>query len=117
MTAIDDITAGQDLDDAAKVRVAQGLIEQAAVEYRDGVVNGEIADLQEYQDARGFLQIAEKFVAQCAGSPQRDTLLAQLQSAKVLWPNLNPKGAIPTDMTTLVRLIGQLATAAELASP
>ena len=117
MTVIDDITAGQDLDDAAKLRVAQGLIEQAAVEYRAGVVNGEIADLQEYQDARGFLQIAEKFVAQCAGSPQRDTLLAQLQSAKVLWPNLNPKGAIPTDMTTLVRLIGQLATAAELASP
>ena len=116
MTVIDDITAAQDLDDAAKFRVAQGLIEQAAVEYRAGVVDGEIADLQEYQDARGFLQIAEKFVAQCAGSPQRDTLLEQFQSAKVLWPNLNPKGAIPADMTTLILLIGQLATAVELAS-
>ena len=117
MTVIDDITAAQDLDDAAKFWVARTLIEQAAVEYRAGVVEGEIADLQEYQDARGFLQIAEKFVTQCAGSPQRDTLLEQFQSAKVLWPNLNPKGAIPADMTTLMLLIGQLTTAAELASP
>ena len=71
---------------------------------------------QEYQDARGFLQIAEKFVTQCAESPQRDTLLEQFQSTKVLWPNLNPEGTLTADMTTLM-LLDQLAATAELASP
>jgi hypothetical protein len=117
MTVINGIVADQGLDDAAKLRVARALIAQADIEYRAGVVGGEIADLQEYQDARGFLHVAETFVAQCAGSKQRDRLLDLLQSAKSLWPSLNPKGTIPGDMQTLTLLTGQLDAAAQLASP
>jgi hypothetical protein len=97
--------------------VARALIAQADIEYRAGVVDDEIADLQEYQDARGFLQIAEKFVVQCAGSARRGRLLDQLQFAKGLWPDLNPEMPILGDPATLSALIGQLEAAAELASP
>ena len=117
MTVVDGIMANQGLDDGAKLRVARALIAQADIEYRAGVVGGEIADLQEYQDARGFLHIAETFVAQCVGSKQRGRLLELFQSAKSLWPSLNPKGAIAGDMQTLTLLTGQLDAAAELASP
>lgn len=117
MAAIDNIIAGQNLNDSAKLKVAQALIAQAAVEYRAGVVDGEVADLQEYQDARGFLQIAEKFVARCAESRQRDRLLEQFQSTKVLWPDLNPEGTLTADVTALSLLSDQLAATAELASP
>jgi len=117
MAVINDIVAAQGLDDAAKLRVARALIAQAVIEYRAGVVDGEIADLQEYQDARGFLHIAETFVTQCTGSKERGRLLDQFQSAKTLWPGLNPEGPIMADRARLSRLIGQLDAAAELASP
>lgn len=117
MAVIDDIIAGQDLNDSAKLTVAQALIAQAAVEYRAGVVDGEITDLQEYQDARGFLQIAETFVAQCEESRRRDSLLEQFQSAKVLWPDLNLEGALIEDAARLSLLADQLAATGELASP
>jgi hypothetical protein len=117
MAVINGIIADQGLDDAAKLRVARALIAQADIEYRAGVVDDEIADLQEYQDARGFLQIAETFVVQCAGSAQRGRLLDQFQSAKALWPDLNPEVPILGDPATLSALIGQLEAAAELASP
>ena len=117
MAVIDDIIAGQDLNDSAKLTVAQALIAQAAVEYRAGVVDGEITDLQEYQDARGFLQIAETFVAQCEESRRRDSLLEQFQSAKVLWPDLNLEGALTEDAARLSLLADQLAATGELASP
>jgi hypothetical protein len=117
MAVINGIIADQGLDDAAKLRVARALIAQADIEYRAGVVDDEIADLQEYQDARGFLQIAEKFVVQCAGSARRGRLLDQFQFAKVLWPDLNPEMPILGGPATLSALIGQLEAAAELASP
>jgi hypothetical protein len=116
MAVINGIIADQGLDDAAKLRVARALIAQADIEYRAGVVDDEIADLQEYQDARGFLQIAETFVVQCAGSAQRGRLLDQFQSAKALWPDLNPEVPILGDPATLSALIGQLEAAAQLAS-
>jgi hypothetical protein len=116
MAVINGIIADQGLDDAAKLRVARALIAQADIEYRAGVVDDEIADLQEYQDARGFLQIAEKFVVQCAGSARRGRLLDQFQFAKVLWPDLNPEMPILEDPATLSALIGQLEAAAQLAS-
>ena len=117
MATIDNIIAGQNLNDSAKLMVAQALIAQAAVEYRAGVVNGEVADLQEYQDARGFLQIAETFVARCAESRRRDRCLNSSNPTKVLWPDLNPEGTLTADVTTLSLLSDQLAATAELASP
>ena len=115
MAVIDDIIAGQDLNDSAKLTVAQALIAQAAVEYRAGVVDGEITDLQEYQDARGFLQIAETF-AQCEESRRRDSLLEQFQSAKVCGPT-STRGRTNRRRGEVIAAGGPACGDGELASP
>ena len=108
MSAIDRIVADVELTDADRLRVAQALIEQALIEYRAGVIAGEIADLQEYQDARGFVEVAETFVADNHADDQRNTLLAKIQAAKILWPSLNPQQSLYADDNALVTVIAAL---------
>lgn len=108
MSAIDRIVADVELTDADRLRVAQALIEQALIEYRAGVIAGEIADLQEYQDARGFVEVAETFVADNHADDQRNTLLAKIQAAKILWPSLNPQQSLYADDSALVTVIAAL---------
>ena len=108
MAAIDLIIAGVELTDADRLRVALALIEQALIEYRAGVIAGEIADLQEYQDARGFLEVAETFVANNQDDDQRGSLLATIQAAKTLWPSLNPQQPLGADDSALVTVLAAL---------
>ena len=108
MAAIDLIIAGVELTDADRLRVALALIEQALIEYRAGVIAGEIADLQEYQDARGFLEVAETFVANNQDDDQRGSLLATIQAAKMLWPSLNPQQPLGADDSALVTVLAAL---------
>lgn len=108
MAAIDLLIAGVELADADRLRVAQALIEQALIEYRAGVIAGEIADLQEYQDARGFLEVAETFVANNQDDDQRGSLLATIQAAKMLWPSLNPQQPLGADDSALVTVLAAL---------
>ena len=108
MAAIDLIIAGVELTDADRLRVALALIEQALIEYRAGVIAGEIADIQEYQDARGFLEVAETFVANNQDDDQRGSLLATIQAAKMLWPSLNPQQPLGADDSALVTVLAAL---------
>ncbi len=108
MNAIDDIVASVELADSDRRRVANSLIEQALIEYRAGVIDGEIADLQEYQDARGFIEIAARFIAKIQNDPQRTALLANIQTAKKLWPDLDPKQTISGDESALVAVLAEL---------
>ena len=108
MNAIDNLVARVELSDADRLRVANALIEQALIEYRAGVSDGEIADLQEYQDARGFIEIAARFVAKIQNDQQRATLLANIQAAKKLWPDLDPRQPIHGDESALVALLAEL---------
>ncbi len=88
--------------------MALALIEQALIEYRAGVIAGEIADIQEYQDARGFLEVAETFVANNQDDDQRGSLLATIQAAKMLWPSLNPQQPLGADDSALVTVLAAL---------
>jgi hypothetical protein len=108
MAAIDLIIAGVELTDADRLRVAQALIEQALTEYRAGVIAGEVADLQEYQDARGFVEVAEIFVANNQDNDQRGSLLATLHAAKTQWPSLNPQQPLGADDSALVTVLTAL---------
>jgi hypothetical protein len=108
MSAIDRIVASVELTDADRLRVAQALIEQALIEYRAGVIAGEIADLQEYQDARGFVEVAETFVANNHADDQRNKLLTKIQAAKILWPSLNPQQSLDADDSALITVIEAL---------
>jgi hypothetical protein len=65
-------------------------------------------DLQEYQDARGFVQIAEKFIQRCEASIAREALLMQVAAAKQLWPSLNPQEPLNADAEPLVAIGNRL---------
>ena len=108
MNAVDDIVAKVELTDSDRLRVANSLIEQALIEYRAGVSDGEIADLQEYQDARGFIEIAARFISKIQNDPQRSALLANIQTAKKLWPDLDPKETISGDESALEAVLADL---------
>jgi len=108
MNAVDDIVAKVELTDSDRLRVANSLIEQALIEYRAGVSDGEIADLQEYQDARGFIEIAARFIAKIQNDPQRSALLANIQTAKKLWSDLDPKETVSGDESALVAVLADL---------
>ncbi|MBL6709200.1 MAG: hypothetical protein ISP99_07630 [Pseudomonadales bacterium] len=108
MNAVDDIVARVELTDSDRLRVANSLIEQALIEYRAGVSDGEIADLQEYQDARGFIEIAARFISKIQNDPQRSALLANIQTAKKLWPDLDPKETISGEESALEAVLADL---------
>lgn len=108
MAAIDNIVANQRLNSLANFGVAKNLVAQALVEYRAGLQSGVIVDLQEYQDARGFVQIAEKFIQRCEASIAREALLMQVAAAKQLWPSLNPQEPLNADAEPLVAIGNRL---------
>lgn len=81
---------------ATHLDVTVELIKQAQVEYAAGLVDGEIVDIKEYQDARGFLAIAEGLVlevfASCGpliAAAQQQAVREALALAKIQWPALS----------------------------
>lgn len=109
MDQINEISNEQGLSSANELMVAKALIDQALIEYRVGVIDGEILDLQEYQDARGFLAIAKGVIEQAAKGKDREFLLEQVEAAQLLWPSLDPKGRLRVGDTALASLADSLA--------
>lgn len=113
MSTIADVVDAQNLSAGATLRVVGALVDQANVEYQAGVQDGAIVDLQEYQDARGFVEIAHGLLAE--GSPlqggaagQTNKLLEQLGAVKKLWPSLRPSGEVLGDGRELASLSATL---------
>ena len=71
-------------DDGMRVIVFK-LLSQALVEFEVGVLDGVVTDLQEYQDARGFAEIAGE-IASDLGPIARG-----IERAKTLWIGLVPQ--------------------------
>lgn len=96
-------------------RVAFDLVSQAAVEYAVGVAeDGRVTDLQEYQDAYGFVTIAKgKIVDEAAVESAQ--LASAFTAALRLWPTLMPQqplSAESDDLAQLVALMQQQGMAA-----
>jgi len=92
-------------------------VKQASIEYQAGVKDGAIVDLQEYQDAGGFVEIAHELLAkdsrfQGAASGQTNELLVQIRAVKMLWPSLKPSGEILGDGHELALLSATFETMA-----
>ena len=83
-------------DDGKRVIVFQ-LLSQALVEFEVGVEDGKVADLQEYQDARGFTEIAGN-IAGGLGPIERG-----INRAKTLWPNLVPSDTEEIEEAVILR--------------
>lgn len=119
MGVIDAIVRAQGLNSQGLLQVAVRLVEQAAVEFQAGVKAGGIVDLQEYQDARGFVEIAEVRLRDKAAvgdslaneSGQQARVSAQLAATKNLWPSLVPKDEMLGDgaeLRSLAKTLGAM---------
>ena len=86
--------------------VIVALLRTAAEEYAIGVIDNNINNLHEYQDALGFTQVA----AQWARSPAFLDSSAAATAASIqviiseldaMWPGLNPQNAVPQQAAKL----------------
>lgn len=115
LAAYEDLTAGIRAceeraalsDPSVAARVIQNLMRTAGVEYQIGVIDGEIDNLHEFQDAWGFTQIAKDYASSpaFAGSPEAIAAAGQIQALldglDGMWPSLDPQGAIDGDPAQL----------------
>ncbi|MEM1232465.1 MAG: hypothetical protein AAGI15_18145, partial [Pseudomonadota bacterium] len=91
--------------DVSSPAVAAGvivtLLRTAGEEYAIGIVDGQVANVHEYQDALGFTQIARQWAASPAfAKPEQAVAVAakiQDLTDRLLdqWPSLAPEGAVP----------------------
>jgi len=107
-TAYTDLTAaittaelGADTTSARVIgEVIVALLRTAAEEYAIGVVDNNINNLHEYQDALGFTQIAGQWARSPAFIDSNAAATAAgiqliISELDVMWPGLNPQNAVP----------------------
>lgn len=89
------------LDDAVvAANVIVNLVRTAGVEYEIGVIDGEIDNLHEYQDAWGFTQVAKDYAASPAFAGDAAAIAAAAQISDILaglddlWPSLDPQAGV-----------------------
>lgn len=77
----------------------QALVRTAADEYVVGIVDGQVAQLAEYQDAWGFMRVARaQTEALAAVAPEVAAKMAEaLAPTDALFPDIVPKGRIAAD--------------------
>jgi hypothetical protein len=100
---------------AQELEISVGLLEQARLEYAVGVLDGDVLDLQEYQDAWGFTNIAEKRLRSLEGKTQSQLAQRELHNLKAyfanayqLWPSLIGNAPITSRSEPLAELIVKL---------
>lgn len=77
------------------------LLRTAGEEYAIGIVDEQVANVHEYQDALGFTQVARQwagssaFAATPEGVAAAASLQAQLDALLPQWPTLAPEGRVP----------------------
>ena len=85
------------------------LISQAAREYAVGIIDGQVDNVHEYQDARGFVDVAIDLTRkheQKADLPENHLLVIgllkdRLENLLEMWPTLVPLGEVPFDASRL----------------
>lgn len=105
-------------DPAVVAKVIENLLRTAGVEYQVGVIDGEIDNLHEYQDAWGFTQVADSWARSAAfASPAKATAVAAqvqgiINELRPLWPNLNPEEGLDGKAAALFGAAGKVEVAA-----
>ena len=100
-------------DPAVVTDVIRQLLQNAAVEYRIGVIDGAINNLHEYQDAWGFTRVAGQWAQSDAFSanPDAGAVAVRLQDLIAgldnLWPSLDPSGSVEGEAAQLFGAAGQ----------
>jgi hypothetical protein len=88
----------------AQARSIEALLRVAAEEYGIGIVNGQVANLHEYQDAWGFTQVAaDQAKALSELAPEAGVAMVEAIAATApIFPSLVPEGTVAGDATALL---------------
>ena len=98
-------------------RVIALLLEEAASEYAVGIVDGQLENAHEYQDAFGFTQVAlelarSQHAALPAGDPDREVfanIVQRISALDHLWPTLMPPPRLDRDSASIARAANEIA--------
>lgn len=94
------------------------MVRTSADEYAIGVVEGEISNTHEYQDALGFVEVARQRLAgltdaqRAAGPDAIAEVREQLTQIESLWPSLDPQGQVDGTASLLYGAAARIQLAA-----
>ena len=96
-----------------KVALVETLLEIAAEEYAIGIVNGNVKNKFEYQDALGFTVVAKNILDEAkslssSDNIKRDKIIEIINSLMPLWPSLVPIEKISGDAKVILEAVSQI---------
>jgi len=96
-----------------KVLLVKSLLEIAAEEYAIGIVDGNIENKFEYQDALGFTTVAKDIIKDANSlSPseemKRNKIIELIESLSPLWPSLVPTDTINGDAVKILTAVSKI---------
>lgn len=96
-----------------KVKLVETLLEIAAEDYAIGIVNGNVKNKFEYQDALGFTIVAKNILNETKSlnsseSIKRDKIIEIINSLMPLWPSLVPIEKISGDANLILEAVSQI---------
>ena len=104
--------------EAAEAAAIVKIVTQAADEYALGVKDGMVAELHEYQDAWGFVEIARALLTHMAGEDDAaekafgEKALAALDEAAPALPGITPEGKPLSEASALYAAAASIELAA-----
>lgn len=115
--AIKTVASSTDASVRQQLVAVANIVRTAADEYAIGVIDGEIDNAHEYQDAWGFVQVARArldALSPSSEAEQRITAEAAeaLEGIDSLWPDLAPEGPIEGQASTLYGAAARIELAA-----
>tara|TARA_B110000967_G_scaffold206198_1_gene252356 strand:+ start:2477 stop:3061 length:585 start_codon:yes stop_codon:yes gene_type:complete len=96
-----------------KISLANALLEIAAEEYAIGIINGNVENKFEYQDALGFTTIAKNILEETNSLnslqvSKKNKALGIINDLSSLWPSLVPTGKIKGDAKKILEAINNI---------
>ena len=96
-----------------KVLLVKSLLEIAAEEYAIGIVDGNIANKFEYQDALGFTTVAKNILKNAnslssSEDVKRNKIIEIIESLSPLWPSLVPTEKINGDAVKILTAVSEI---------
>ena len=115
--AIDTIASSTDASVRQRLVAVANMVRTAADEYAIGVVDGEIDNAHEYQDAWGFVQIAQARLDALSPASEAERKIGAeaaeaLEGIDRLWPGLAPEDPIEGQASTLYGAAARIELAA-----
>lgn len=104
--------------EAAEAQAMVAILRQAAEEYGDGVTDGAVTKLHEYQDAWGFVEVVRAQAAHMSGEDDAkekafgEKAMAAIEEARAALPDVSPEGKAVGDTTILNAVAAKIELAA-----